>query len=758
MAEAQLSAAGLADFTAERFDAAAFLSNAVRARAGLPAALARLQGGVALLDGELKREVAAVHGDALEAMRASAEVEAELGAVRAALEAAAGSIGALKGELARPHLALRAQAAEQARAYAAVELLRKVVRFQALAARLRPLFPDLADPRELPKAAAALRELQLLQAEGDLAGVAALAPQAAWLATAHQALVNRAAALLAAAAEGHAQADVALALQTFAPLGLLDERVRALVNGLADALTAALPPLHTLPPPSSPALRAALWTLLERLAERVHAATTQVWLLYRILGRLREPATHAPLLEAAATEAGPRDFWRRMCAHVGAYLAQVAAHAPAVEQVLVAEYVRVAGVFEELLRRLRAHYELKQPGAALAADQAALLLAALARFEKAFLARSLARLLDALNALFPAAPRPLLPDDAALLARHLTAELEQGRADPRLLGHLARGVAKALRVVHAKAEGAAAWADDAYAFAPDQPALPLPLLRNASLYLCLRHLHTSLAALLPSLPPAAAEPLAEPLAALDALAAALVRPLFTRATRLLERSLLQLHLQLDAALPRPAAPGAALASPYVQAVAALVAHLTGTVLPPFGHTPQAAALRSRAVQLFTRHAALVRAWSEETRLRCAADISQMELALAPLPGPARHAQPDAPAPAEWHAPLRALKQLLFLDDAQIAAFPLLPVLPPAVALLHLFSRAPPQLAAPPAALGLSVAQFSDWLDEHTDEELWALVARLLDEYAQRVNARGDAHFAPVYPVFFHVARAYRLLK
>ena len=105
---------------------------------------------------------------------------------------------------------------------------------------------------------------------------------------------------------------------------------------------------------------------------------------------------------------------------MAAYLAQLAGGSPVIEQLLVAEFPRVRAGFEDLLRRLRAHYELKQPGAALSTEEGALLLAALQRHEKAYLARSLARMLDAINAVFPSgAPRPLVPEDTCALALRL---------------------------------------------------------------------------------------------------------------------------------------------------------------------------------------------------------------------------------------------------------------------------------------------------------------------------------------------------
>jgi hypothetical protein len=79
-----------------------------------------------------------------------------------------------------------------------------------------------------------------------------------------------------------------------------------------------------------------------------------------------------------------------------------------------------------------------------------------------------------------------------------------------------------------------------------------------------------------------------------------------------------------------------------------------------------------------------------------------------------------------------------------------------VVLHQLLSRAPQELPSPWNLQGLSPAQYVDWLERHSEHEAWLALRRSLEHYAKTVAARGDQHFAPVYPLFFQLAQYYRL--
>lgn len=77
--------------------------------------------------------------------------------------------------------------------------------------------------------------------------------------------------------------------------------------------------------------------------------------------------------------------------------------------------------------------------------------------------------------------------------------------------------------------------------------------------------------------------------------------------------------------------------------------------------------------------------------------------------------------------LRAFRALLFVEDAALdPAAPPVRDLPASVALHHMFSRLPPAVQAPHERSGLSPAQYSKWLDQHSAADAVRGAAAALD--------------------------------
>jgi hypothetical protein len=139
-------------------------------------------------------------------------------------------------------------------------------------------------------------------------------------------------------------------------------------------------------------------------------------------------------------------------------------------------------------------------------------------------------------------------------------------------------------------------------------------------------------------------------------------------------------------------------------------------------------LASRLLQFFVRHAALIRPLREAGKLKLAADMAQLELAIANLQPLNQIGQP--------YRALRAMRPLLFKEVSQIGEANERDVLLPSTILHHLFSRAPSTLQYPYVLHRWTISQYSDWLDQHSEEETWELIKESLDAYAAQVNAKG----------------------
>lgn len=222
------------------------------------------------------------------------------------------------------------------------------------------------------------------------------------------------------------------------------------------------------------------------------------------------------------------------------------------------------------------------------------------------------------------------------------------------------------------------------------------------------------------------------------------------APTLTQRNIYSSHLSLHSQKHRDTVH---VCSPYLEKLQRQMQHLHSNILPNFTPCPAVTlrlrALASRIAVFFIRHVALVRPLSQVGTLKLAADMAQLELALAPIV-----ALKDLGAP---YRELRALRPLLFREPDQILNSPELKDLSLSTVLHHLFSRAPEELLSPHVKAGWGVAKYSKWMDEHGEEEVWRVMVKpALEQYAQKVNSRGDSAFAPIYPIM--IAVGHRMLE
>jgi hypothetical protein len=258
--------------------------------------------------------------------------------------------------------------------------------------------------------------------------------------------------------------------------------------------------------------------------------------------------------------------------------------------------------------------------------------------------------------------------------------------------------------------------------------------------------------------PAAANALNAAIKAVGSVASAALTPLFKAVGTRLEGCLLKMHTE---GFGDTAKNNTTDASKYMEETVAVLSYFAQEFLQPLGGggaaaaggqqtggggsvgggdggsgalTVTAAALRpmaARLLTLFVRHAAMVRPLSESGKLRLAKDTAELEAAVA------QHLCPVESLGAPYRA-LRAFRPLLFVETEAVPTSALLADLPPSAVLHHLYSRAPPQLASPHARAGLSAAQYSAWMDQHSERETWKGVKGTLDAYAASLKASGAA--------------------
>jgi hypothetical protein len=148
----------------------------------------------------------------------------------------------------------------------------------------------------------------------------------------------------------------------------------------------------------------------------------------------------------------------------------------------------------------------------------------------------------------------------------------------------------------------------------------------------------------------------------------------------------------------------------------------------------------RTMDLFIRHTTLIRPLGDKGKMRLAADLTEIEVALLPL----------CPRPTELgpsYQMVRSLKVLLFcgVDDLPSNSLMTADKLPRSIVLHYLFSAAPPTLQSPHKLAGWSIRQYSAWLDEHPlEEDRLAMISATVDSYVRAVRSQGQKEFPVQY--------------
>ncbi|KAL5731859.1 Conserved oligomeric Golgi complex subunit [Ranunculus cassubicifolius] len=263
------------------------------------------------------------------------------------------------------------------------------------------------------------------------------------------------------------------------------------------------------------------------------------------------------------------------------------------------------------------------------------------------------------------------------------------------------------------------------------------------------------------LPSIASDVLSPSLGAIYGVACDSVSSLFQAMLDHLESCILQIHDQnfgaqgMDSAMHNNA-------SPYMEELQKHVLHFRSEFLsrllspytstPPSSTTPETICttlvrrMAARVLVYFIRHASLVRPLSESGKLRMARDMAELELAVG------QHLFPVEQLGAPYRA-LRAFRPVIFLETSQLGESPLVQDLPASVILHHLYSRAPEELQSPLQRNNFTALQYSRWLDQQGEEQIWKGIKPTLDDYATKVRSRGDTEFSPVYPLMMKLGSA-----
>ncbi|XP_078409540.1 conserved oligomeric Golgi complex subunit 5 isoform X2 [Cetorhinus maximus] len=778
------------DFLKEEFDVKTYTAQSIH-QAVIVEQLAKLAQGISQLDKELHIQVVARHENLLAQATGIESLEGVLQMMQTRIAALQCTVDRIRGKIVDPYNKIVARTAQLARLQAACDLLRRIIRILYLSKRLQGQLQG--GSREITKAAQSLNELDYLSQGIDLSGIEVIENDLLFISRARLEVENQAKRLLEQGMETQNPTQVGTALQVFYNLGTLKETIRSVVDGyqvsLEDNISSALdikmltqpiqatsrgPGRATMPTPgNTPAFRAALWTNMEKLMDQICAACGQVQHLQKVLTKKRDPVTHVCFIDEI-TKDSQADilyaFWNSVTEILTMKFQQATNSSTFLKQAFEGEYPKLLRLYNDLWKRLQQYSQSIQsnittsgnsdsppelpPGEEDPQDLFTLkkqdydpekaLKDSVQFYESAYLSKSLSRLFDPVNLVFPPGGRnPPSNDELDTIIKTIASEFNVASVDPNLSLAVARNVAKTVQLFGVKSEQLLSTQGDA-----SQVIGPLTegQRRNVAVVNSLYKLYQSMLKVLSSLssfPLAAEQTIRTALETIQALMGNAVQPLLNSVEDSIEAIIITMHQEdfAGSSSGKPEVP----CSLYMKELQGFISRIMSDYFKNFECVDfiydSTENIAQRAIQLFIRNASLLRPLGEGGKMRLAADFAQMELAVAPL---CRRVSDLGKS----YRLLRSFRPLLFQTSEHIATSPAVGDIVPYSTILHfLFTRAPSDLKPPHQRAEWSVARYSQWIDDHPSEkDRLILIRGALEAYVQSVRAREGKEFAPVYPI------------
>ncbi|XP_053319174.1 conserved oligomeric Golgi complex subunit 5 [Spea bombifrons] len=781
------------DFLRDDFDVKTYTSQSIH-QAVIAEQLAKLAQGISQLDKELHVQVVARHEDLLAQATGIESLEGVLQMMQTRIGALQSALDRIRTKIVDPYNKIISRTAQLARLQSACDLLRRIIRILYLSKRLQGQLQG--GSREITKAAQSLNELDYLSQGTDLSGIEVIASDLLFIARARLEVENQAKRLLEQGVETQNPTQVGTALQVFYNLGALKDIITSVVDGYctsldeninnaldikfltqtSQAVQRGAPGRAAMPQPgNTAAFRAALWTNMEKLMDQIYSACVQVQHLQKVLTKKRDPVSHVCFIDEIAKD-GQADilytFWNSVTQRLSSQFTKATNSSTFLKQAFEGEYPKLLRLYNDLWKRLQQYSQNLQgsftssggsdlvPEIQPVEDEAhnifvvkkqdndpeKTLKDSLQPYEAAYLSKSLSRLFDPINLVFPTGGRnPPSADELDSIIKTIVSEMNVAAVDPNLCIAVSKNVAKTIQLYGVKSEQLLSTQGEA-----SQVIGPLTegQRRNVAVVNSLYRLHQSIQKVMSSqgsLPAAGEQTISASLKIIYNLMGNAVQPLLNSVGDSVEAIIITMHQEDFSGNVVNAGKLDIPCSLYMKELQGFIARVMNDYFRHFECSDfvydNTEAIAQRSIEVFIRNASLLRPLGEGGKMRLAADFAQMELAVAPL------CRRVADLGKSYRL-LRSFRPLLFQTSEHIAnSTSIGDIIPYSVILQFLFTRAPPELKSPFQRAEWSIARYCQWLDDHPSEkDRLILIRGALEAYTQSVKAREGKEFAPVYPI------------
>ncbi|KAJ7039234.1 Golgi transport complex subunit 5-domain-containing protein [Mycena alexandri] len=476
---------------------------------------------------------------------------------------------------------------------------------------------------------------------------------------------------------------------------------------------------------TAPQWTAALWARLENMVDEMADCCIKVYTLEKVLKMKRDTVSQVIFLDEAMKllENKPSaTFWTALGKSLEKNTRDSARGSTFLQQTLSTGYPRLLRLFHRFFSKIAVHTDTIYIQT-YQSPETVLILRALSNFESLYVSRSSNKLNEVVAQAFSGGARtPPGMNDGINIARTVANELDSARFDPLLVRSVAKNVGTSLDMLLSRLDGLIS--RDRSAVTLMGPSATPQQVSNGSLASCLYHCWSRLEKLGDEHADNVVVVIKPSIQNIHQAYQRLVDPVLVAIRRELSAIIAKLH-RIDFSKPADPMAGMSGASFYMKDLVDKLSFVKLEILSKFNvgdaGREWVISIVKFVIRTFVLHVSIAKPLGESGKLQLTSDMTELEFALSAFL--VENAQSKRGGSLESvgddYRILRAMRPLLFLDNAQLASPKHTAGLPPLIVLHHILVRSPVPL--PHSLHGWQEAEYVRWVDEHSEEEAWTLI-------------------------------------
>ncbi|KAI8388643.1 Golgi transport complex subunit 5-domain-containing protein [Radiomyces spectabilis] len=751
-------------FLSDEFDANSYANTIVNQSgtgdgSDIGTALAKLSFSIDSLNKQIQEQVTDNYEDLLGQVTGIKNLETVLATVKANIQELKLSLRKLVSKIKDPYHQLQSYTTQLENLQQTCELLRRLHRFLLLKRRLEgqlpstentSIEPDSMAGRDLSAAALTVHELETIVNESDFEGIHIVTKELAFIETARQRVESEADRLLKDGVNTQSQAKMAAGLQIFHNMRQMSTRVQELTNGMLDDLARNIKhvvDMHSLQKemkgnhpnvrrtnnePSfgnQQALAQAIWGRMETLMQSMSDSCIKIYDLEKVLEIKKDSLSQVTFLEEVAKMFDATSlvshFWRVLSATFERELKEATKVSTFLQNTFVGGYPKLLQLLHEFFSRVAIHNGTSLHDYAQSPEYV-IMLRSFNIFESGFLARSLTRMHDTINATFPAhgGLSRTAPGRQSILTitRVIEHELETAAFEPHLAQAVARNVVKTLNMFCAKCEALIPNTDQSVYTATQNNTIFMSLSRKIELINITYYMHQSIWKVLEEYPEKMVDIIIKGSEECRRVMLSIGQNLVDGIKLDILRVLIRMHQEdFSGQANRNFNPMEDdSASAYVKELAKHIRYHHSQILSRLscGTEPKSwvRQIGKYMLHVFVFQASLISPLSEAGKLKLAGDMAEIEFITSSFLSDYGVRIEEI---GDEYKALRVLRPLLFLDSVQLTAAHHTAGLSKLVLIHHLVVRSQsstPRLALPYSVYDLSPREYMEWMERLSEQE------------------------------------------